>query len=150
MRTSDTGHAGEHLVMAELLRRGYAAALTRDGSLGIDILAASPDGARTVAIQVKTKKRSRRWRLRAKDERRTAVVYVLVDLVGERPRFYVVPGAVVAENIARKHRQWLAAPGRGGRPHKDSEIRQFGFEDPPDAAVGPAEQFLDRWEKLGL
>jgi hypothetical protein len=154
MGTADTGHAGEHLVMAELLRRGYAAALTRDGSLGIDVLAASPDGARIVAIQVKTKKCRGPWLLKAKHERPTAVFFVFVDLSGGPSRFFVVPGDRVADYIRREHEDWLRTPGKGGRQHKENEGRHFTFAgwrravepaDPPRA-----EEFEGKWDLLGL
>ncbi|MDX1411893.1 MAG: hypothetical protein R3351_07020, partial [Nitrospirales bacterium] len=47
------GNAGEHYVMAELLKRGYIAALAPRNAPGFDILATNGD--KTVKIRVKTK-----------------------------------------------------------------------------------------------
>lgn len=68
------GPAGGHLVMAELLRRGYVAALTPLGMEGIDILVLEPESC---SIQVKTTARGERWCLRRKDE--TPITKMLFD-----------------------------------------------------------------------
>lgn len=52
--TALTAASGEHFVVYEFSRRGYCAALTRAGSPGVDVLAATPGGERTISIQVKT------------------------------------------------------------------------------------------------
>lgn len=49
-----TGTAGEHFVAYKLSCLGIVAALPRGGALGVDVLASSLDGAKTIAIQVKT------------------------------------------------------------------------------------------------
>ncbi len=48
------GVAGEYYVAAELSLRGYLASITLRNSRGIDIIASSADGTRSVSIQVKT------------------------------------------------------------------------------------------------
>jgi hypothetical protein len=57
-------------------------------------------------------------------------VQVEGDLIG-RILFYgrgagagPTSSAVVADVIAKNHRAWLNAPGRGGRPHQDNEMRR--------------------------
>lgn len=53
--------------------------------------------------------------------------YVIVD-VGKGPSdqttCYVLP-KVVADCIRLCHKVWLDTPGRGGRPHKDSNVRRL-------------------------
>ena len=48
------GVAGEYLVAGELTLRGYLASITLRNSRGIDIIASSPNGEKSVSIQVKT------------------------------------------------------------------------------------------------
>lgn len=53
-KSSLIGIAGAHFVAAELSQRGYIATVTSRNTEGIDVLASSPDGSKTVSIQVKT------------------------------------------------------------------------------------------------
>jgi hypothetical protein len=90
------GVAGEYLVAGELSLRGYLASITLRNSRGIDIIASSQDGSKSVSIQVKTNSDgSNSWVLSKKAESFYANnhYYVLVALteIGERPKFYVVP-----------------------------------------------------------
>ena len=59
--TKQTKTIGEHHVAAELARRGWASALTRDGLERTDILAALADGSdrRLIEIQVKAARGAR-------------------------------------------------------------------------------------------
>jgi hypothetical protein len=131
-----TGIAGEYFVAAELSRRGWIATLTLKNTPNIDVIATTPDGLRTLNIQVKTRSIKNRagWILTKKIE--TLVpgenFYIaFVDLKGhdENPDYYLIPRNLFSKWIAEKHSQWLAAPGRSGRVHVDNPIRAF---DKPD------------------
>jgi hypothetical protein len=78
--------------------------------------------------------------------------YALVDLEPDSPVVYIVPSAVVADVIAKNHRAWLNAPGRGGRPHKDNEMRRvapdYGDLEVPGYPAGWLDQYRERWELL--
>lgn len=50
------GPAGAHHIMAELLRRGYIAALAPEGVPAVDIIVTDVKGARLCSIQVKTRR----------------------------------------------------------------------------------------------
>jgi len=89
-----TGVAGEYFVAAELSRRGWIATLTLKNTPNIDVIATTPDGLRTINIQVKTRSIKNRagWILNKKFE--TLVpgenfYLAFVDLKGldERPDF---------------------------------------------------------------
>ncbi len=99
----------------------------------MDILVTDEGNRKLCAIQVKTRRdigRDKGWDMKAKHE--TMIVddlfYVLVD-VGQQPSdrttCYVLPSNVVADCIRSCHRVWLDTPGRGGRPHKDSNMRRL-------------------------
>lgn len=141
-----TGVAGEYFVAGELSRRGYIASITLRNTRGIDILAASEDGRRTAAIQVKTYQGSGKgWPLNRKAETLAApdLFYVFVNLNEPTgaPTYHIVPSAVVAEYVSRTHREWLATPGRNGQAHKDTGMRKFFDRD---------DEWLDRWDVLGM
>jgi hypothetical protein len=131
--TSFTGNAGEHFVLAELLRRGVVAALTPRNMPDFDVLATS--GPRAANIRVKTKTNAKTWlwhiptseqekhpnapwrrrvfpRLRADGE---GDFTALVDLQQERARYYVVPTRDIERRLQERHKTWVTTPGRGGR-----------------------------------
>ena len=146
LSTTLTGVAGEYLVAGELSRRGWIASITLRNTKGVDILVTSEDDlSRSVGIQVKTNRSSKpQWLLNKKAEEvsNPAVFYALVRLMdGGVPQYHIVPSTVMAKYISQGHREWLVTPGRGGRPHKDTPMRQF---------KDPADEFLNRWDLLGL
>jgi hypothetical protein len=141
-----TGVAGEYFVAAELSRRGYIASISLRNTRGIDILATNQAATRSITIQSKTNQRgAKTWMLNQKSEDFFApdhyYVFVALGPATERPRFHVVPSQIVAKFIAESHQQWLRTPGRGGRQHVDSAMRNFTDID---------DSYLDRWDLLGL
>ena len=140
------GVAGEYFVAAELSRRGHIASISLRNTRGIDILVTNQAASRSVTIQCKTRQSARKvWILNEDCETYTADThfYVLLALGGltERPRYHVVPSCDVAEHVSRTHREWLQRPGRGGRQHVDSPIRNF---------ADPENKYVERWDLLGL
>ena len=64
-----TGVSGEYFAAAELSRRGYIASITLRNTKGIDIVAFSEDGSKTINKQVKTSsKTTKGWMLNKKAE----------------------------------------------------------------------------------
>ena len=47
----------------------------------------------------------------------------------------------VAERTKKGHRTWLETPGKKGQQHQDTPMRNF---------LDPEDEFLERWELLGL
>ena len=139
------GVAGEYFVAAELSRRGYIASISLRNTRGIDILATNATASRNVTIQCKTSQSRVVWMLNDKCESFFSEnhYYVFVALGGplERPRYYVVPSAVVANYIRENHSNWLATPGRNGEAHVDNPVRNFHDR---------ANEYLERWDLLGL
>jgi hypothetical protein len=141
-----TGVAGEYFVAAELSRRGYIASISLRNTRGIDILATNQAATRSITIQCKTNQSgARNWMLNQKGEDFFApdhyYVFVALGSATERPRFHVVPSATVAKYIRESHQRWLRTPGRGGRQHVDTPVRNFKDSD---------DTYLDRWDLLGL
>lgn len=141
-----SGVAGEYFVAAELTRRGYIASITLRNTKGVDVLCSNEDASKSVAIQVKTNRRSSRsWVLNQKSEDYFAdnLFYVFVNLNdNERdPEYFVVPSKEVAKHAKESHQKWLDTPGKKGQAHKDNTMRKF---------IDLEEQYMDRWDLLGL
>jgi hypothetical protein len=141
-----SGVAGEYYVAAELTKLGHMASITLRNTKGVDILCSNADATKSVAIQVKTNRRSNRhWVLNSKCENYYAdnLFYVFVCLNGNEksPDYFVVPSKLVADDTKTSHAEWLEAPGKKGQKHNDNSIRHFSDEN---------EQYLNRWDLLGL
>ena len=140
------GVAGEYFVAAELSAHGYIASVTMRNTKGVDILCSNTDASKTIGIQVKTNKGSRReWMLNQKAERYFAdnLFYVFVNLNNGQasPDYFIVPSKIVANYTRDTHDNWRRQPRRDGSPHNDSSIRKFRDYE---------EKYLGRWNLLGL
>jgi len=154
------GAAGEHYVMSQLLRRGFIAALAPVGVPSADIVVTDDVGERLCAVQVKTRRNigsDGGWHMKAKHEqiRGASLFYCFVDFgveAGDAPTTFVVPSMIVADTLAMTHRVWLDRPGRGGKPHKDGEMRRFlpsyAHLEIASHADGWLEQYRGAWELL--
>lgn len=121
--TKQTKTIGEHHVAAELARRGWAPALTRDGLERTDILAVLTEGddRRLVEIQVKGARgpsmRSISWPLGPKAQQRSMherEYFVMVAIPTDPAvpaRNFVVPRMHVAAAAWISHMNWLTEPG---------------------------------------
>lgn len=145
------GAAGEHYVMAQLLRRGYVAALAPGGMDEYDILIVDPP----VQIQVKSRTRSGDggWTMTPKHESLTRpdLWYAFVDFEPTVPETFVVPALTVATVIRRSHEEYLNAPGRDGQPRKDNRMRRLRrtYQVPvSEAPDGWLEAYRDRWDRI--
>jgi hypothetical protein len=99
------GAAGEYHVMAELLRRGYIAALAPQGVPNADILVTDVKGGRLCSIQVKTRRElgsDGGWHMKAKHEGMSEdrLFYCFVDFgknLDSHPAVYVLQSSIVAK-----------------------------------------------------
>ena len=142
-----TGVSGEYFVAAELSRRGWIAVLTLKNTPNIDVIATTPDGSRTLNIQVKTRSIGNRqgWILNKGIETvlpGNNFYIAFVDLVGEneKPDYFLIPKNLFAKWIAKHHQEWLAAPGRSGHVRVDNPIRAFD-----KAQFGVFEKYHNNW-----
>lgn len=121
--TKQTKTIGEHHTAAELARRGWAPALTRDGLERTDILAVHADGLarRMVEVQVKTARSSHEasvnWPLGSKSqapsahEREYFVMIAAPTDLALALRCFVIPRAHVAAAAWIAHMDWLTEEG---------------------------------------
>ena len=108
------------------------AALAPRNAPGFDILATR--SGRTAKIRVKTKSHEYAvWQWTAKKDGSIfrylspdSDFSILVDLADNRAQlsFFVVPTSQVDEWIRADFEEWLATPGRGGRPHDPSNKKR--------------------------
>lgn len=139
-----SGVAGEYYAAAELSKRGYVASITLRNTKGVDILCTNEETYKTYNIQVKTNQGSKRkWILsdKAEKEINPNLFYVFVCLNdGEKhPDFFVVPSAVVAKYVTDSHEEFLKTPGKKGKIHKDSSMRNY---------FDLNEEYLNKWDLL--
>jgi hypothetical protein len=145
------GNAGEHFVVAELLRRDVIAAPAPRNAPGIDVLATN--GPRSVNLRVKTmsdEANSWVWMARPADGRIFANLQAKLDFVvlvhiprDDPPAYWVVPTAKLETELKRHHTEWLTAPGKGGRAHKQNRMRRFGQTPRHQEWLAP---YKEKWE----
>ncbi len=165
------GSAGEHHVLSQLLRRGWIASMAPVGAPNMDILVTDRGCRRLCAIQVKTRRdigSDKGWHMKSKHETLISddLFYVFVD-VGRRPSdptaCYILPSKDVADCIRECYRVWLEAPGRGGRPHKKTDLRRLALDNSyikpitdegikaiDRYRIGWLEKYRENWDILGL
>jgi len=143
-----TGVAGEYFVAAELSRRGWIAAMTIKNTPNIDVMATTPDGKRTLNIQVKTRSIGNRqgWIMSKGIEKimpGNNFYIAFVDLVGhgEKPDYFLIPKNVFARWSAKRHKEWFSSPGRSGHIRVDNPIRTF---DKPTFEI--FEKYHNNWD----
>jgi hypothetical protein len=153
------GATGEHYVMSQLLRRGFIAALAPVGVPMAYIIVTDDTGNRAAALQVKMRRElgsDGGWHMKAKheDARGASLFYVSLSFptdASSLPDAFIVPAAVAGHALYTAHRAWLARPGRGGKPHKDGEMRRFLPDYSKEGlhethGEGWLEQYRDAWE----
>jgi hypothetical protein len=158
IQKSLVGPAGEHFVLFRLYQLGMLASLSPPGSPTVDILVLSVDEKVIATLQVKARTTGpdKGWPMGEKHEHfsQPRCFYAFVDLEvpeGTVPVTYIVPSSEVAKMVAASHKAWLAAPGKGGRAHRDNPMRRVspahGFVVPgfPD---GWMDQYRERWDLL--
>ncbi len=152
MKTTNTlssllsGVTGEYFVAAELSKRGYIASITLRNTKGMDILCSNESATKTVGIQVKTNRGSKRdWILNQKAEDYFAdnLFYAFVNLHdNERsPEYFIVPSKTAALFVKEGHASWLSSLGKNGRIRKDGPMRHF---------MDKEEKYLNRFDLLEL
>jgi hypothetical protein len=129
------GLAGEYYVCAELCRRGYLALLTPKNNPLYDVAAMTPDGTKSINIQVKTMsiENKQGWKL-GKDvtakKQNPRLFIVLVNLsesgVGD---FYIYRYDSLADIIDENYRKYMSKPKRDGTARKEVRFRWHNIMD---------------------
>ena len=132
---------------AELARRGWAGALTRDGLARTDVLAVDTETRTTVELQVKAVGAAPSWQVGAQallpaESEREWFVMVHLGEPPAAPRSWVLPRNHLAAAAWLTHQAWLhdeaAKPGTRNTPVERARVD-------PDVIGG----YEDRWDLLG-
>ena len=62
--------------------------------------------------------------------------------------YYIIPSAVMAENVSEAHQLWLVTPGKKGQAHKDNTIRTVHL--PPYKSISgwDISEYRERWDLI--
>jgi len=134
--------AGEYHVLAQLAQRGLIGSLTLSNTKGVDILVFDPQKERFFRVEVKTThlspvyerlfgaERFYIWQMKEKHETcgHPNLIFCFVHLrpPAERPDFFLVPSAVVAEYVRWQHQRWLDTRNT---PVASTSMRKFRIEE---------------------
>lgn len=125
------GTAGEYYVCAELCRQGFLALLTPKNNPLFDVVVTSPDGRRSVSVQVKTRSEHNKqgWKFGidiTSDKSVPGMFVVLVQLVsGNAPQFYIYEYSVLSQRVSAEYKTYMAKPKRDGTTRKEVGFRWF-------------------------
>lgn len=130
MGNNMTGTAGEYFVCAELCRKNILALLTPKNNPLFDIIASTPDGKKSVAIQVKTMgiRNEQGWKLGTDSEERKNnpnLFVILVNMKGETNDYYVYSHDDLACRIKKLYQEYIETPKRDGTMRKAVDFRWF-------------------------
>jgi hypothetical protein len=161
--SSAVGNAGEYLVMAELLLRGFDAYLAGRENPAFDIACFCSASGRATRLRVKTTTDGRaKWstkkdgslfrNLQPNDD--YVVIVNLVSAPSYR-QFYVVPTTTVEQDLCGDFEFYVSQIGPTGKTRKnDSRARFMTFdmeEKPTDRGYGYAKKYhryKDAWDSL--
>ena len=130
VQSSVVGAAGEHLVLSELLKRGYIAGLAPFNVKDYDIVVLNQDGTNSFPIQVKTTASNKRgWIMQDKHEKPIKDLYYCFVFLSEKlsdTEIFIIDSKNVANFLKFTHSIWLKVPGKNGKKHNDSKMRMLG------------------------
>jgi len=125
------GTAGEYYVCAELCRQGYLALLTPKNNPLFDVVVTSPDGTRSVSVQVKTRSEHNKqgWKFGTditSEKGAPGMFVVLVKLITDTaPEFYIYEYSVLSQRVLTVYTAYMAKPKRDGSTRKEVGFRWF-------------------------
>jgi hypothetical protein len=161
--SASRGNVGEHLVMAELLFRGFDAYWADRGNPAFDIACFWNQSKRSTRLRVKTtSNHSAIWTVKKSgaiflDQQDDDDLTVIVDLGGGlRDRdIFVVPTPTLYECLQTDHADYVSKPKKDGSPRKAEQgmrcIRFFGDEAIRGASFGYDKKFAsfkEAWDSL--
>ncbi len=131
------GNAGEHYVMAELLKRCVIAALAPRNALAFDILATNPE--KTIRIRVKTKSEEiSDWQWSIKKDgtifrylQEEGDFTIMVDLAEDvkNMRYFIIPTKDLNSWLISDFQEWLETPGKNNKQRsKDNPKRNLSYQ----------------------
>ena len=149
IQKQNVGNAGEYYIASRLSAEDFIATLTLGRTEKYDILALSPKG-RSIRLSVKTAYRetATAFPLSAKDENGASkdfyYAFVRLNRFNKEPDFWIIPSKVIGPLLKRSQEIWMKTPGRNGRQHRETPMRQL-----PVIVPNTWHRFYPRWaEKI--
>lgn len=159
----EIGNAGEYFVLAELIRRGWMAAMTARNNHAYDILAKR--GEQFAAIRVKTKTSAFKlfqWNAKPNGDIFLELTpqhdfCVLVDIPedsGDGPTYYVVPTPVIDKWLRDDFNVWVNTPGAKGQQRAEDNKRRLFYADDDSGKLSHGYRiklspYVGAWHLLG-
>jgi hypothetical protein len=159
--SSTRGNASQFFIAGELCRRGYSAVVTLGNTPNVDILCSNLNGTRFAHIQVKTfvpppagKKSKTTCSVGMKATMPYGESFFWV--LGGIPRptdkvsfvYYIIPSDVMAANVNKAHKMWLADEGKNGHVRKDSKVRTVPIPPHVSYSEWSIADFENRWDLI--
>ena len=144
LQSANVGAAGEHLVLAHLLREGFVAGLAPYNTKDYDLIVVNQDGSSSCPIQVKTSMNKDGWMMSQKHVKPIDNLYycfVQMSKDSSDTEIYIVDSHTVAKVIKVSHQIWLKTPGRNGKAHNDTPMRVLGRDN--KIAVGKHQNYQE-------
>ena len=164
--SSSRGNVGEHLVMAELLYRGFDAYWADRGNPAFDVACrwkGERELSRSTYLRVKTtSNHSAVWTVKKTGEiflnlEQENDFVIIVDLgSGLKERdIYIVPTHILEKELQKNHADYVSLPKKDGTPRKQEQgmrcIRFHGEDRPTDCGWGyhlKYANYKEAWDKL--
>ena len=153
------GRAGEFRVASELCRRKIFAALTMGNIPHVDILCSDSDAKAAICIQVKTFRAHEKTCFvgeKAEKDYGPNFIWVLAGLRDEdhdscEEAFYIIPSNVMAVNVAKMHKKWVASSGKNGNAHDEKcgvrKVR-IGHVGKNDVFMFDVRDYKNKWTEI--
>ncbi len=125
---NNVGNAGEFYLAAVLSANDCVVNLTLGRNTNYDLLIVNPRGEFKM-LSVKTSMGHDSFPMNKKVETviQENLYYGFVKVLQVTGEFdyWIVPSRLVASVVSSSHQNWLSTSGKNGRPHKNTDIRQF-------------------------
>lgn len=161
--SSAKGNLGEHLIMAELIHRGFHAFMADRGNAAFDVSTLWAASGRSCVLRVKTtSNHSAVWTVKKSgaiflDQQPENDFVVIVDIgSGLRERdIYVVPTDALFKRLQEDHSFYVSHPKKDASPRKAEQgmrnICFYGADKPTDCGYGYQNKFAcyrEAWDSL--
>lgn len=147
------GHASQFFVAGELCRRELVAVVTMGNCPNTDVLVSNAEGTKFAHVQVKTfvpGKGTCTVGQKAEKKYTKDFFWVLAGIPADGSDgafvYYVIPAAVMAREIRRAHKKWMASLGQNGQKHAETTMRVVWLPPKKSRCGWSIERYRERWD----
>jgi hypothetical protein len=146
------GSAAQFFVAGELCRRNLVAVVTMGNTPNTDILCSNIEGTKFVHIQVKTYVPGNKTvtvGMKAEKNFGKNFIWVIAGIPKSNTdkdfEYFIIPSEDLAPNVTKAHKMWLSDPGKNGRIHKDSDMRNLHLPPGESYSGWKIDEYKNRW-----